>query len=87
MRKIIVFILYLFSTSMLLAWTPWPLPMDSVDSGCDVLRYSTNYSLLVSTGKFAPFWMSTNTDGVVSISPIATHLRAFVEKKDTRSAR
>ncbi len=69
------------------AWKAWPLPIDSVDNNRDTLCYQGEFMGLASSGEFAPFWISTNTYGVVGVFPFSTHLRVGVEKKAVRWAR
>ena len=69
------------------AWKAWPLPMDSVDNNQDTLIYFGEFTGLASSGRFAPFWFSTNTDGRVSPSPYSIYLRGGIEKQASRFAR
>ncbi|MBO5345653.1 MAG: hypothetical protein J6A44_01960 [Paludibacteraceae bacterium] len=69
------------------AWRAWPLPMDSADNRRDTLTYFGEFMGLASSGRFAPFWMSANRDGVVSVSPYSAHLRGGIEKEAVRDAR
>ena len=84
----LLYLLFLWVVAMpLWAWRVWPLPMDSVDNDRDTLCYHGEFMGVASSGKFVPFWMSTNTDGVVGVSPFSTHLRGGIEKKAVRQAR
>ncbi len=87
MRRLSVILILLAVSVGGWAWKAWPLPMDSVDNGRDTLRYCGEWMGLASSGRFAPFWLSTNTDGVVGLSPFSTHLRAGIEKEAVRQAR
>ena len=84
----LLYLLFLWVVAMpCWAWRAWPLPMDSVDNNRDTLCYYGEFMGLASSGKFAPFWMSTNTDGVVGVSPFSTYLCGGIEKKAVRQAR
>ena len=61
--------------------------MDSADNRRDTLTYFGEFMGLASSGRFAPFWMSANRDGVVSVSPYSAHLRGGIEKEAVRDAR
>lgn len=80
-------ILFSLVSCRLLAWKPWPLPMDSADTGRDTLFYEGKWGGVVSSGRFAPFWLSTNTYGTVSPYPFSTYLRAGIDKPAVRDAR
>ena len=84
----LVYLLFLWVVAMpCWAWRAWPLPMDSVDEGRDTLSYSVKLMGLASSGEFAPFWLSTNTDGVVGVSPFSAYLRGGIEKRAVRESR
>ena len=84
----LLYLLFLWVVAMpCWAWRAWPLPMDSVDNNRDTLCYYGEFMGLASSGKFAPFLMSTNTDGVVGVSPFSAYLRGGIEKKAVRQAR
>ena len=90
--KIVIFKLFLLFVLLSVsvcgwAWKAWPLPMDSVDSNRDTLLYFGEFAGVASSGRFAPFWLSTNTDGMVSIAPYSAYLRVGVEKDASRPAR
>ena len=82
------FLLFLLTCSITgWAWKSWPLPMDSVDNCRDTLSYFGEFAGVVSLGELAPFWLSTNTDGMVSVAPYSTYLRVGIDKEAVRSAR
>lgn len=84
----LLYLLFLWVVAMpCWAWRAWPLPMNSVDIDRDTLCYHGEFVGLASSGKFVPFWMSTNTDGIVGVSPFGTHLRSGIEKRAVRQAR
>lgn len=85
--KRVIFLIMLFCSFYAKAWKPWPLPMDSTDHCRDTLTYFGEFMGLASSGQFAPFWFSANTDGLVSLSPFSTYLRAGIEKTSVRHAR
>lgn len=90
MRRTFLFIIFFFvlSVSRLLAWKPWPLPMDSADTRRDTLFYGGEWGGVVSTGgRFAPFWISTGRYGIVSPYRFSTYLRADIDKPAVRDAR
>ena len=65
-----------------LSWKWWPTGIqDSVPAGQDTLRYSLGISALASSGKYAPFWLQSNTHGDVSSSPYSGNLSAGVYKE------
>ena len=65
-----------------MSWKWWPTGIqDSVPAGQDTLRYSLGISALASSGKYAPFWLQSNTHGDVSSSPYSGNLSAGVYKE------
>ena len=64
-----------------LSWAWWPTGIrDSVPAGADTLRYSIGIRAVASSGKFAPFWLQSNTHGDVSSSPYSGNLSAGIHK-------
>ena len=65
-----------------LSWDWWPTGIqDSVPAGNDTLQYGFGVSGVASSGKFAPFWLQSNTNGDVSSSPYSGNLTAGIYKK------
>ena len=65
-----------------LSWNWWPTGIqDSVPVGEDTLRYSLGLSAVASSGKFAPFWIQSNTNGDISSSPFSGNLSAGIYKE------
>ena len=83
----LILVFLLFCSISVWSWRAWPLPFDSIDEGKDTLLYSGEFMGLASSGRFAPFWMSTNTDGVVGVSPFSAYLKIGLEKDAVREAR
>lgn len=64
-----------------LSWDWWPTSIrDSVSPREDTLRWTIGISGLASSGQYAPFWLTSNTDGDVSISPYSGNLTAGLYK-------
>ena len=71
-----------------LSWTWWPTGIQSdVPAGNDTLRYYLGVSAVASSGKFAPFWLQSNTNGDVSSSPYSGNLSVGVYKQAVHPAR
>ena len=87
MYRLLYLLFFCIVAIPLRAWRVWPLPMDSVDNCRDTLSYFGEFAGVASSGRFAPFWLSTNTDGVVSVAPYGVYLRAGIDKEAVRSAR
>lgn len=65
-----------------LSWNWWPTGLrDSVSAGDDTLRYHLGLSAVAASGKFAPFWLQSNTNGDVSSSPFSGNLSAGIYKE------
>ena len=65
-----------------LSWEWWPTGLrDSVPAGNDTLRYMAGVSAVASSGKYAPFWLVSNTNGDVSVSPYSGNLTAGIYKE------
>ena len=47
----------------------------------DTLRYEAGISTVISTGKYAPFWLQTNQYGKIPASPASALLFAGIEKE------
>ena len=55
-----------------LSWRFWPTGIqDGVSAGEDTLRWMAGVSAVASSGKYAPFWLQSNTNGDVSSSPFS----------------
>lgn len=86
-KRFVIFISLLSLALDVLAWAPWPLPMDSIDNNRDTLYYNGEFAAHVASNKYAPFWLYTNTYGVVSEQPMATHLMLAMDKPAVRGSR
>ena len=65
-----------------LSWSFWPTGLrDDVPAGEDTLRWMAGVSALASSGRYAPFWLHSNTCGDVSSSPFSGNLTAGVYKE------
>ena len=65
-----------------LSWDWWPTGIRSdAPSGADTLRYSIGLKAVASGGRFAPFWLQSNTHGDVSSSPYSGNLTAGIYKE------
>ena len=65
-----------------LSWAWWPTGLrDDVSAGEDTLRWMVGVSALASSGKYAPFWLQSNTNGDVSSSPFSGNLTAGIYKE------
>lgn len=65
-----------------LNWNWWPTGLcDSVSAGEDTLRWMAGVSAVASSGKYAPFWLVSNTQGDVSSSPFSGNLTAGIYKE------
>ena len=87
MYRLLYLLFFCIVAIPLRAWRAWPLPMDSVDNCRDTLSYFGEFAGVASSGRFAPFWLSANTDGVVSVAPYGAYLRVGMDKEAVRSAR
>ena len=87
MYRLLYLLFFCIVAIPLRAWRAWPLPMDSVDNCRDTLSYFGEFAGVASSGRFAPFWLSANTDGVVSVAPYGAYLRVGMDKEALRSAR
>ena len=71
-----------------LSWEWWPTGLrDSVPAGNDTLRYIAGVSAVASSGKYAPFWLVSNTNGDVSVSPYSGNLTAGIYKEAVHNER
>lgn len=65
-----------------LSWEWWPTGIqDGVPAGQDTLRWTAGISAVASSGKYAPFWLTSNTNGDVSSSPFSGNLTAGIYKE------
>ena len=65
-----------------LSWRFWPTGIqDSVPPGADTLRWMAGVSAVASSGRYAPFWLQSNTHGDVSSSPFSGNLTAGIYKE------
>ena len=92
MKNKLFVIVFLLSASMLhareLTWTWWPTGIrDEVPAGDDTLRWIAGVSAVASTGKYAPFWLQSNTHGDVSSNPFSGNLTAGIYKEAVHSER
>ncbi len=87
MYRLLYLLFFCIVAIPLRAWRAWSLPMDSVDNCRDTLSYFGEFAGVASSGRFAPFWLSANTDGVVSVAPYGAYLRVGMDKEAVRSAR
>ncbi len=85
MRNRLLVILLLLCTGMSarqLSWRFWPTGItDSVPAGGDTLRWKAGVSGIASSGKYAPFWLQSNTHGDISSSPFSGNLTAGIYKE------
>lgn len=70
-----------------LSWDWWPTGLQADAVGVDTLTYSLGVSGLASSGKYAPFWLQSNTNGDVSSSPFSGNLSAGIHKEAQSNAR
>ena len=71
-----------------LSWNWWPTGIqDGVTAGDDTLRWTVGVSAVVSSGKYAPFWLQSNTNGDVSSSPYSGNLTAGFYKEAVHDTR
>lgn len=64
-----------------LSWDWWPTGLqDGVSAKEDTLRYMLGVSAIAASGKYAPFWLQSNTQGDVSSSPYSGNLTAEIYK-------
>ena len=65
-----------------LSWEWWPTGIqDSVPTGQDTLRWTAGLSAVASSGTYAPFWLTSNTNGDVSSSPYSGNMTAGIYKE------
>lgn len=65
-----------------LSWRWWPTDIRTdVSAEADTLRYVAGVSAVASSGKYAPFWLQSNTFGDVSSSPFSGNLTAGIYKE------
>lgn len=71
-----------------LSWDFWPTGIeDNVSAGEDTVRYVAGISGVASSGKYAPFWLQSNTEGDVSSSPYSGNLRVGIYKEAVHANR
>ena len=59
----------------------WLLSIGIVYSQKDTINYELGSMALVSNGGYAPFWLHTNQEGVVSHHPTSINLFAGIKKE------
>lgn len=65
-----------------LSWDWWPTGIeDGISAKQDTLRWMAGVSAVASSGKYAPFWLQSNTYGDVSSSPFSGNLTAGIYKE------
>lgn len=65
-----------------LSWSWWPTGIrDDVSAGAGTLRWLAGVSAVASSGRYAPFWLQSNTHGDVSPSPFSGNLTAGIYKE------
>ena len=85
---IIVFLLSASANARDLSWDWWPTGIvESVSAGADTLQYNIGVSALVSSGRFAPFWLQSNMNGDISSSPFSGNVSAGVYKQAVHNER
>ena len=71
-----------------LSWDWWPTGLqDGVSAKEDTLRYMFGLSGVASSGKYAPFWLQSNTNGDVSSHPFSGNLTAGIYKEAVHPSR
>ena len=70
-----------------LSWDWWPTGLSADATGGDTLRYSLGLSAVVSSGRYAPFWLQSNMNGDVSSSPYSGNLSAGIYKAQENDTR
>ena len=64
-----------------LSWRWFPTGIrDSVSAGNDTLRYDAHAYAVLSSGRYAPFWLQSNMHGDISCSPYSGNLSAGIYK-------
>ena len=62
-----------------LSWKWWPTGIqDGVSAGQDTLRWTAGMSAVASSGTYASFWLTSNTNGDVSSSPYSGNITAGI---------
>ena len=75
-------------TARELSWNWWPTGIhDSVPAGQDTLRWTAGLSFAIASGDYAPFWLTSNTNGDVSSNPISGNLTAGIYKEAVHDER
>lgn len=65
-----------------LSWEWWPTGIqEDAPANEDTLRYGFSVSAIASSGKYAPFWLQSNTNGDISSSPYSGNLNAGIYKE------
>ena len=68
-------------------WRWWPLGLTHEVLKGDTLYYEADILGVVSTGKYAPFWLQSNRNGNISASPYSGNISVSVYKPATQSRR
>ncbi len=53
----------------------------------DSIMWGVGLSAVASSGKYAPFWFSSNKDGMVSVSPFSGNIALYIGKERTQGNR
>ena len=87
MRRVLLYIVSFAFCVSAQAWDWWPLPMAQPDTCRDSLFYQFSISATAGSGKYNTFWMQSEEQGSVSISPYSGALRVAIIKPATRPNR
>jgi len=85
--KIVAIFMASFYLQPLVASKTWPLPMDSVDTNADTIKYQVSVQAVAASGDYAPFWFQSNRHGSVSAQPYSGNMSLYVGKDATRPRR
>lgn len=87
MRRTALYIVAILYSCALGAWNWWPLPMAQPDTCRDTLQYAVTFAATAGSGTYNTFWMQSNEQGGVAMTPYSGALRAAVVKPATRPNR
>lgn len=86
MRKVFFYILLIVYSGVYGSnW--WPLPMDNEDLNRDTIGYHVGLSAMAGSGRYSAFWMQSNQNGCISLSPYSGTLGMGIVKHATRPNR